>query len=157
MIGSFATKARDAVERLRATGERVGLVRPRLLRPLPVAALRAALAGKRGVAVIDQNLSLGRGGVLQAELASALYGEPDAPPVLASFVGGLGGREIGLEEFRRMASDTRAAAAAGRAPPPRLLYTRGELRELRKLQGIARAERAEVGGEAAAPEAPEVP
>jgi len=79
------------VERLRAIGEKVGLVRPRLVRPLPIAALRAALAGKRGVAVIDQNLSLGRGGVLYAELASALYGQPDAPPVLASFVGGLGG------------------------------------------------------------------
>jgi len=155
MIGSFATKARDAVERLRAVGERVGLVRPRLLRPLPVAALRAAVAGKRGVAVIDQNLSLGRGGVLHAELASALYGQPDAPPVLASFVGGLGGRDIGLEEFRRMAAETRAAADAGRAPPPRLLYTSGELRELRKLQGIAHAERAELRRAAPASSDPE--
>jgi pyruvate ferredoxin oxidoreductase alpha subunit len=107
--------------------------------------------------VIDQNLSLGRGGVLHAELASALYGQPDAPPVLASFVGGLGGRDIALEEFRRMAAETRAAADAGRPPPPRLLYTRGELRELRKLQGIAHAERAEVGAGAPAAQDPEVP
>ncbi len=155
MIGSFATKARDAVERLREAGERVGLVRPRLLRPLPVAALRAALAGKRGVAVVDQNLSLGRGGVLHAELASALYGEPRAPRVLASFVGGLGGRDIGLEEFREMAAETRAAADAGRPPAPRLLYTRGELRELRKLQGIAHAERVDVRETAPVPADPE--
>jgi pyruvate ferredoxin oxidoreductase alpha subunit len=157
MIGSFATKARDAVERLRAIGEKVGLVRPRLVRPLPIAALRAALAGKRGVAVIDQNLSLGRGGVLYAELASALYGQRDAPPVLASFVGGLGGRDIGLEEFRRIAAETRAAADAGRTPSPRLLYTRGELRELRKLQGIAHVERAEAHGTVPAPTDPEAP
>jgi pyruvate ferredoxin oxidoreductase alpha subunit len=164
MIGSFATKARDAVDRLRAEGERVGLVRPRLLRPFPAEALRRALAGKRGVAVIDQNLSLGKGGVLHAELASALHGEPGAPPVLASFVGGLGGRDIGAEEFREMASDARRAADRGRAPAPRLLYTRVELRELRKLQGIAHAERHEIaalergapGGEAvpATPGAP---
>jgi pyruvate ferredoxin oxidoreductase alpha subunit len=143
LLGSFATKARDAVDRLRAAGRRVGLVRPRLLRPFPAEALRRALRGKRGVAVIDQNLSLGMGGVLHAELASALYGEPGAP-LLASFVGGLGGRDIGPEEFREMAAETLRAVERGSAPAPRLLYTRGELRELRKLQGIAHAERSEI-------------
>ncbi len=142
MIGSFATKALAAVERLRAEGSKVGLVRPRLLRPWPVGALRRALRGVRGVCVVDQNLSLGKGGVLCAELASALYGEPDAP-VLVAFVGGLGGREIRAEEFFEMAAVTRRAVATGRAPAPRLLYTAGELREVRKLQGIALAERHE--------------
>jgi pyruvate ferredoxin oxidoreductase alpha subunit len=141
LIGSFATKARDAVDRLRAAGVPVGLVRPRLLRPYPVEAIRRALRGKRAVAVVDQNLSMGKGGVLHAELASALYGEPDAPRVLASFIGGLGGRDIALEEFREMAQIAARAAADGRSPAPRLLYTEGELREVRKLQGIAQAER----------------
>jgi pyruvate ferredoxin oxidoreductase alpha subunit len=101
---------------------------------------------------VDQNLSLGKGGVLHAELASVLHGEPGAPPILASFVGGLGGRDIALEEFRAMAEVTREAAARGRPPEPRLLYTAGELRELRKLQEIAHAERHDLGaGEARAP------
>lgn len=142
VTGALASQALDAVERLRAEGWRVGLVRPRLLRPWPVGALRRALAGVRGVAVIDQNLSTGMGGVLYTELASALYGEPDAP-LLVSFVGGLGGRDVAPEELARMAAVTRDAVAAGRAPPPRLLYTGGELREVRKLQGIALAERHE--------------
>jgi pyruvate ferredoxin oxidoreductase alpha subunit len=137
MIGSFATKAKDAVDRLREAGQRVGLVRPRLLRPFPAEALRRALAGKRGVAVIDQNLSMGKGGILHAELASALYGRPDAPPVLASFVGGLGGRDIAPEEFDEMAAVVRRACDEGRTPPPRLLYTADELREMRKLQALA--------------------
>jgi pyruvate ferredoxin oxidoreductase alpha subunit len=94
---------------------------------------------------VDQNLSLGRGGVLHAELASVLHGEPGAPPILASFVGGLGGRDIAVEEFRAMAEVTREAAARGRPPEPRLLYTASELRELRKLQGIAHAERHDLG------------
>lgn len=143
MLGSFATKARAAVDRLREAGRKVGLLRPRLLRPLPVEALRRLLAGKRGVAVIDQNLSMGQGGVLHAELAAALYGQPDAPPVLVSFVGGLGGRDIPDEEFFEMAEVTRRAVETGRAPEPRLLYTSEELREVRKLQGIAVAERQE--------------
>jgi pyruvate ferredoxin oxidoreductase alpha subunit len=147
MIGCFATKARDAVDRLRASGTRVGLLRPRLLRPWPAQALYDALRGKRAVAVIDQNLAPGKGGVLHGELASALYGQPDAPPVLASFIGGLGGRDISAEEFYEIAARTRAAADAGSTPPPRLLYTEDELREVRKLQAIAHAEREQLGSE----------
>jgi pyruvate ferredoxin oxidoreductase alpha subunit len=144
MMGSFATKARDAVDRLRATGMRVGLIRPRLFRPFPAEALRRALAGKSAVAVIDQNLSMGKGGILHAELASALYGSPGAPKVLASFVGGLGGRDISPEEFYEIAKVTKAAGETGETPPPRLLYTGMELRQMRKFQAIAEVERAEV-------------
>lgn len=142
MMGSFATKARDAVDRLRDAGRAVGLVRPRLLRPLPDAALRAALAGRRAVAVVDQNLATGFGGVLHGEVAAALSGMP-APPILASFVGGLGGRDIGPDELYAMVDEALAAADAGRPPPPRLLYTATELEAMRKLQRVAAAERVE--------------
>lgn len=145
MLGSFATKARAAVDRLREAGWSIGLLRPRLLRPYPAAALQRLLAGKRGVAVIDQNLSMGKGGVLHSELASALYGQADAPPVLASFIGGLGGRDITAEEFYEMARVVRDAATTGRTPLPRLLYTEDELLEIRKLQAVAHVEREELG------------
>jgi pyruvate ferredoxin oxidoreductase alpha subunit len=145
MLGSFATKAQAAVDRLRDAGQAVGLVRPRLLRPFPDAALRQALRGKRGVAVIDQNLSMGKGGVLHAELASALYGEADAP-ILLSFIGGLGGRDISAEEFFAMVEQVRRAVESGKVPPPRLLYTESELREVRKLQALAHVERSRLGG-----------
>jgi pyruvate ferredoxin oxidoreductase alpha subunit len=147
LAGSFASKARDAVDHLRTAGIAAGLVRPRVLRPYPREAIRAALRGKRGVAVLDQNLSMGQGGVLHTELAAALYGWPDAPRVLASFVGGLGGRDVMLEEFHEMALETLRAADEGREPARRLLYTAQELREVRKLQGIALAEREDVAKE----------
>ncbi len=145
MMGSFATKARAAVDELRASGQAVGLLRPRLLRPFPAEHIQRLLAGKQGVAVIDQNLSMGKGGVLHAELASVLYGHKDAPPILTSFVGGLGGRDITAEEFFEMVKVTREAVASGIAPPPRLLYSRDELREVHKLQAIAHVEREELG------------
>ncbi|HEC16107.1 MAG TPA: pyruvate synthase [Sedimenticola sp.] len=143
-LGSFATKAREAVDRLREAGWAVGLLRPRLFRPLPEEKIRQALAGRKGVAVIDQNLSPGRGGVLHAELASVLFGHADMPSILVSFIGGLGGRDISTEEFFEMARVTRRAVEDGKAPPPRLLYTETELREVRKLQAIANAERADL-------------
>ncbi len=144
MMGSFATKARDAVDRLRASGRPVGLVRPRLLRPFPADSVRRALAGKKAVAVIDQNLSIGQGGVLHTELAAALCGYADAPAALVSFIGGLGGRDISVEELFEMAKVAQRAAETGEIPPPRLLYTESELREVRKLQAIAHVEREEL-------------
>jgi pyruvate ferredoxin oxidoreductase alpha subunit len=146
MLGSFATKARAAVDQLREAGWSVGLIQPRLLRPFPEQLLRQLLAGKRGVAVIDQNLSMGKGGVLHTELASALYGHTDAPPVLASFIGGLGGRDITAEEFFEIVRVLSESVSAGRTPPPRLLYTREEILEIRKLQAVAHVERKELGG-----------
>ncbi|UCC56443.1 MAG: pyruvate synthase [Gammaproteobacteria bacterium] len=144
MLGSFATKAQGAVDRLRDAGWSIGLLRPRLLRPFPAATLQRLLAGKKGVAVIDQNLSMGRGGVLHTELLAALYGQAHAPPVVASFIGGLGGRDISAEEFYEMADALRRATDEGRTPPPRLLYTRDEIREMRKLQAVAHVEREEL-------------
>jgi pyruvate ferredoxin oxidoreductase alpha subunit len=144
MMGSFATKAKDAVDRMREAGWKVGLVRPRLLRPYPDEPLRQALAGKRGVAVVDQNLSMGKGGVLHSEMASVLYGHPNMPPLIASFVGGLGGRDIVPEEFFEMVRVLQRAADEGKTPPARLLFTADELREVRKLQAIAHAERKEL-------------
>lgn len=146
MIGSFSTKAQDAVERLREAGWKVGLVRPRLLRPFPQQALRERLLNKTAVAIIDQNLSIGKGGVLHTEITSALYGQSGAPLVL-SYIGGLGGRDIVPEEFYAMATEMKQAAKTGTTPPPRLLYLESELREVHKLQAVAQVERDELGGE----------
>jgi pyruvate ferredoxin oxidoreductase alpha subunit len=146
MMGSFATKAKAAVDMLRQAGLAVGLLRPILLRPFPLDQIRRVLAGKKGVAVVDQNLSMGKGGVLHTEVASALHGQPDAPTVLTSFIGGLGGRDISAEEFYEMASITGKAVIEGLTPPPRLLLTELELAEIRKLQAIAQKKRKDKQG-----------
>ncbi|MDH3973627.1 MAG: pyruvate synthase [Deltaproteobacteria bacterium] len=140
MIGAFATKAKDAVDRLREAGQKVGLIRPRLIRPFPVESLIRHLRGKRGVALIDQNLSVGNGGILYSEIAAALYGVKDAP-LIASFIGGLGGRDISREEFFEITGVVNEAVEKGEAPSPRLLYRECELKELRKLQTLAHVER----------------
>ena len=140
MIGSFATKAKDAVDRLRAAGHKVGLIRPFMLRPFPEADLRQALAGKSGIAVIDQNLAPGRGGVLYGEVTSVLYGLHRQPGAVLSYIGGLGGRDIAMEEFFQITADVAAAVAAGTNPAPRLLYTQNELTDMRKMQAVAHVE-----------------
>lgn len=145
MMGSFATKAKEAVDRLRDAGWSIGLLRPRLIRPFPSENFKNSLKGKLAVAVIDQNISMGKGGVLHSELASVLYGHSDMPPILASFIGGLGGRDITQEEFFEMAEVIKKASKEKTVPPQRLLYTNEELMQMRKLQKIANAQRGRQG------------
>ena len=144
MIGSFGSKARDAVDSLREAGWNVGLARIRLLRPFPRDKIRQLLSGRRAVAVIDQNISMGMGGVLHSEVATALFGMNDAPAVLASYIGGLGGRDISQQEFFEMIDEIKQACDKGETLEPRLLYTQDELTEMRNLQAIAQVEHSEV-------------
>jgi pyruvate/2-oxoacid:ferredoxin oxidoreductase alpha subunit len=91
--GTVAGTARAVVDRRRAAGERVGLVKIHLFRPFPFDALRAALAPAKKAAVVDRNISFGHGGIMASEIRAALSGR-DRVPALFSFVAGLGGRDI---------------------------------------------------------------
>jgi pyruvate ferredoxin oxidoreductase alpha subunit len=122
MSNSFATKGRAAVDWFREKGVRAGLLRLRVLRPFPSTAIARALRGRKAIGVIDQNLSVGFGGITYGEVVSAMYAETVRPPIL-SFIGALGGKDISSAEFDQIFEDMQAAAAVGTAPPPRLLYT----------------------------------
>lgn len=97
-LGSMCGTARDAVDAMRAAGRR-GLVKLRLFRLLPVAALRAALAGVADVVVLDRNHSPGIGGVLHQELRAALYGLPQAPRI-HGLLAGVGGVNVPVDKIR---------------------------------------------------------
>jgi pyruvate ferredoxin oxidoreductase alpha subunit len=136
MSNAFATKGKAAVQRLRARGIRAGLLRLRVLRPFPAAAIVAALEGRQAVAVLDQNLAAGLGGITYQEIAAALYASPRRPPLL-SVIGGLGGKDISDAEFEAVWRDLQRAAAGEPVPGPRLLYTQAEQARMQTLLQIA--------------------
>jgi pyruvate ferredoxin oxidoreductase alpha subunit len=123
MAGSFSTKGKAAIDRWRDVGRRVGLVRPRLIRPLPAEAFVRLLSRKRAVGVIDQNLSPGLGGVLFTEIAASLVGCRDRPAVLRSFIGGLGGKDISQIEFDHVLDVLDGAVPDAAPTTPELLFT----------------------------------
>jgi pyruvate ferredoxin oxidoreductase alpha subunit len=127
MTGAFATRAKAAIDRLRESGWKVGLLRPRLLLPLAHERFAQLLAGKQAVAVIDQHFAMGNRGVLHTQLTAALFGRDDVPAIFASFIGGIGGRELTIQEFFEMASMLRKAVLTGVTPPPQLLFSESEL------------------------------
>lgn len=101
ITNSFSTIAKQAVYRLRKEyGKNIGLLRIRMVRPFPSEVICDKLVGKKGVAVIDQNISIGSGGILYPEVVSALYNKDEKPKRILSFIGGLGGKKITFSEFK---------------------------------------------------------
>ena len=137
MGGSFSSKGKLAIRRWRQLGHRIGLLRLRLIRPWPAADLLAALTGKRSIGVIDQNLSPGLGGILFQELAGTLAVGGATPPVLRSFIGGLGGKDIGPAEFDRILDVLESASPGTGQVEPELLFTRRDWDSIRNRQEIA--------------------
>lgn len=97
LIGSSAGTARAAVDKLRAQGKKVGMVKLRVFRPFPMEELAVALAGCKAIAVMDKAESFSAaGGPLFAETRSALY-DLDTRPKAINYVYGLGGRDFTVD------------------------------------------------------------
>ncbi|MDR4509475.1 MAG: pyruvate synthase [Candidatus Brocadiaceae bacterium] len=136
MTNSFSTLGKAAVKHARENRIKAGLLRLRLLRPFPEDDILESLKGRKGVAVLDQNISIGKGGILYAEIASILYNEKNRP-LLISFIGGLGGKNISPEEFEYVFNQMIEACAVGKVIAPRLLYTEAEWKGIEKLKQMA--------------------
>ena len=91
--GTTVSTCRQAVGRLRAAGERAGLLKLKMFRPFPIDTLRQILNGKPKVAVVDRNCSCGASGIFAQEIRAAMYGA-ESPPQIFGFVAGLGGRDV---------------------------------------------------------------
>ena len=98
-LGSVLGTIKDAVDRRREVGERIGVVGITAFRPFPRESLREALSGVGRIVVVEKAFSVGFGGVLSTDVAMATHGGDCS---LRTVVAGLGGRPItrlALEEM----------------------------------------------------------
>jgi len=102
--GSITSTARLAIRTLREQGHSVGLLKIRLFRPFPTEALQQALAGKRKIAVVDRNNSVGSGGIFCQELKATLVHSKDRP-FIYNYIAGIGGTDVTPEVIQRIAFD----------------------------------------------------
>jgi pyruvate ferredoxin oxidoreductase alpha subunit len=116
-MGTISLPIKVAIREMRAKGKKVGLVRLRWFRPFPADRLVAALSKAQAVGVIDRDYSFGspfHSGVVANEIRASLYNSERRPPLL-SFICGLGGREVTLEDVNKAADMCYAAAKAGKS------------------------------------------
>jgi pyruvate/2-oxoacid:ferredoxin oxidoreductase alpha subunit len=103
--GAHANTCKIAINKLRAQGLKAGMVRPRWVRPWPTQQIAEAFSKVKAIASVETSTSYGgamRGGNLVHELRATLY-DMEKRPAVTSFMAGLGGDVILIEDFFYMA------------------------------------------------------
>ena len=102
--GAHAVTCRAAIKRARERGIKAGMARLLWIRPFPTEDLQKALGRAKVVGVVETNLCMGGasfGGALSLDVTTALY-HAENRPLVTSFMAGLGGETVPLEEFSWM-------------------------------------------------------
>ena len=111
-VGSVTGLARKAADKLRAQGIRAGVLKLRYLRPFPYAQLAAAVQNAKVVGTFEKDISFGYEGTIYTNVNSALLRE-GVYKKSHNFIGGLGGRNVSLENILECFKIMQAADAAG--------------------------------------------
>ncbi|MEM2106347.1 MAG: pyruvate ferredoxin oxidoreductase [Candidatus Bathyarchaeia archaeon] len=100
-LGGLASEAKDAVDKLRLRGLKVGLLRVRVFRPFPKEEMRRLAENLKFMIVLDRDISFGMEGILYTELKASLYDLQDRPS-LTGFIVGLGGVDVKSSQIADM-------------------------------------------------------
>lgn len=109
VTGSTAGLVKEVVDKMRKKGEKVGLLKIRVFRPLPYQELRKVLSDKKAIAVLNKAESYNSfSGPLGTDIRACLYNKSRA--LLIDYIYGLGGRDIYLEDIYSVFRDLQKIA-----------------------------------------------
>lgn len=94
MIGSAAGTTKDAIDKLRAQGEKVGLLKIRLYRPFPAEAVAEALKNVKAVAVMDRAEGIHQPRRTAVSDVMAAMFRARSTALATNIIYGLGGRDV---------------------------------------------------------------
>ena len=103
-LGSISGLIRETVDKLRESGDKVGLLRIRYMRPFPNEEICKAVKKTRAVAVLEKDISFGNEGTVYTNVNSALHKAGLSVPS-SNYIGGLGGKNISEEEILKIFED----------------------------------------------------
>ncbi len=115
-MGSLASEAMDAADRLREEGIQAGVVGIRSFRPFPKADVRNAFRNAKGIVIFEKSISYGYEGGLCSDLKAAFYGTAIKAPI-HNYIAGLGGRDVKSRELVAAAKDSLAGFDKGMVEP----------------------------------------
>ena len=91
--GTIATTAREVIRHRREAGEKIGLVKIKMFRPYPDAALREACQSASRVGVLDRNYAAGTCGIFWHDTRAAIHGHRD-DVLIQNYLTGLFGGDV---------------------------------------------------------------
>jgi pyruvate ferredoxin oxidoreductase alpha subunit len=115
-MGSIASEATVAADRLREEGIKAGVVGIRSYRPFPKADVRNAFRNAKGIVIFEKSISYGYEGGLCSDLKAAFYGTAIKTPI-HNYIAGLGGRDVKARELVAAAKDSLAGFEKGMVEP----------------------------------------
>ncbi len=105
LINSAAGTAKETIDKMRAEGKKVGLLKIRVFRPFNRDRLVELLKDVKYVAAMDRSETFSTsGGPVYHETAAALYPEATRPEII-SYMYGLGGRDVTIESIESVFND----------------------------------------------------
>lgn len=101
-MGSVVGTIKELIDQLEEEGKKVGLLQICSYRPFPRKEVYRALKDKMNIVVLEKCISLGRGGILASDVRWSFPRAEKRDRDISSFVAGLGGRNISIDDLRYM-------------------------------------------------------
>lgn len=101
-MGSVVGTIKELIDQLEEEGKKVGLLQICSYRPFPRHEVYRALEDKMNIVVLEKCISLGRGGILASDVRWSFPRAEKKDRDISSFVAGLGGRNISIDDLRYM-------------------------------------------------------
>ena len=101
-MGSVVGTIKELIDQLEEEGKKVGLLQICSYRPFPRKEVYRALKDKTNIVVLEKCISLGRGGILASDIRWSFPRAEKKDRNISSFVAGLGGRNISIDDLRYM-------------------------------------------------------
>lgn len=104
LAGSAAGMTKDVVDRLRADGKKVGLLKINLFRPFPLQEIMLALKSAKSLAIMERAISSGTYPPIYNDIINGLYRLGEMKEV-QSIIYSLGGRDIFAKDIEKVFAD----------------------------------------------------
>ncbi len=119
LLNTAAETAKDAVDKFRTEGHKVGVVSLNVLRPFPAEDIRQAFKRTKAVLIGDRADSYGaHGGNMSLEVKAALKDDPENRTLCLSRVYGIGGKDLYTEDAETMLFEAIEAGNTGKIKVP---------------------------------------
>lgn len=104
-LNSTAGTIKDAIDKLRDKGIKIGLLKPRCFRPLPYTSIPQGLKNLKALAIMDKADSInGYCGPLFGEITSAMFSQ-NVHVNAINYIYGLGGADVKIDDIEDIANN----------------------------------------------------
>ncbi len=110
-LGTIAGLVKEVVDELRSSGQKVGLIRIRYVRPFPNEELAEAFRNVKAIGVLEKDISFGNEGTVYTNVNSALVKAGISIPS-SNFIAGLGGRNIERHQIEEIFTELKSCRSS---------------------------------------------